>query len=147
MGPSVPYYCPKKYLIWVPYLFIDGRVVFRLPSRFHNYQITMSGGDPMSESFPHGSSSVDGNNEGFIMPVTSAWSKEINVSDATQHVVQYTQSGEVVSSISVFEYVCNFTNRTDARHFVLGMRIGGIQLYVCNSHTFQFPAADGWASR
>lgn len=49
--------------------------------------------------------------------------------------------------MNVFECVCLFSDRLDARHFVLGMRICDADFYVRDGHALRLAAADGWTSR
>lgn len=46
--------------------------------------------------------------------------------------------------MSVIKYVCNFSNRLDARRFIW---LCGENFYVCDGHTVRIAAAGGWTNR
>lgn len=78
--------------------------------------------------------------------MTPVWCEEIDVSDSTQVVVQHSHGGEMIPFMSLFDYVRHFSNRLGARHFVMGMRIRGINVYFYGGRTMHLAAAGGCAS-
>lgn len=58
-------------------------------------------------------------------------------------MVHYTQSGDAVSFMSVFEHVYLFSDRLHARCFVLGMKICSVDFYVRDGHELRLAAASG----
>lgn len=77
--------------------------------------------------------------------LTSVAQRECRVSDRAVHFFfDLNTNGEVDPPLLLFQYVASFSDKLDARHFVLGMRVDAHNFYMIFQRHSMLTAAEAW---
>lgn len=109
--------------------------------------------DPHAWAWPNGwesllgSSFFDINVGSHVIPVISVCTETVSTTDGKSVLIQRNSAGEIIPIVNVFEFVRNFSDRLDARRFLLGMRLNGTSFMVKEKSSLRITTPGAWARR